>query len=260
MPRTTASLLRVDYVHRAQNPLDPKLRAEMRFVAAHANHCPYAEEYALADGRRAGLDEKAIDALRRGDYSGNLPAEKNAIEFARKMTVSSASITDQEFAALVKQYDEKSVAAMVLTMAYANFQDRVLLCLGSPLEADGPLPPLDVVFASGALVSLPSAITPRKPSSTSSSAAAQTSAGDVVQDDPEWSSVSFEELQQRLERQRQRSTRVRVPEWEEVEPRAPCQFHHSQSRRLELGLPGSSARAGRCMGNASENLGDRKQR
>ena len=69
------------------NPLDPKLRAEMA-VAAHANHCSYAEEYALADGRRrAGLDEKR-PTLRRGDYSGNLPAEKILLEFARKMTVS----------------------------------------------------------------------------------------------------------------------------------------------------------------------------
>ncbi|HZW35016.1 MAG TPA: carboxymuconolactone decarboxylase family protein, partial [Isosphaeraceae bacterium] len=58
MPRTTAALLRVDYVHRARNPLDPKLRARMRWVAAHANRCAYAEEYAVADGRRAGLDDE----------------------------------------------------------------------------------------------------------------------------------------------------------------------------------------------------------
>ena len=76
-------------------PLDPKLRAEMRLVAAHANHCAYAEEYALADGRRAGLDDEAIEALRRGDFSGNSPAEKAALEFARKMTVNSASVTDE---------------------------------------------------------------------------------------------------------------------------------------------------------------------
>ena len=147
IPRTTASLLRVDYVHRARNPLDPKLRAEMRWVAAHANHCAYSEAYAVADGRRAGLDDEAIEALRRGDFSSKSPAEKAALEFARKMTVNSASVTDEEFAALVKHYGEKTVAAMVLSMAYANFQDRLVLCLGSPIEPGGPLPPLDVVFA-----------------------------------------------------------------------------------------------------------------
>ena len=35
MPRTTAALLRLDLVHRTKSPLDPKLRARMRWVAAH---------------------------------------------------------------------------------------------------------------------------------------------------------------------------------------------------------------------------------
>jgi hypothetical protein len=43
MPRTTAALLRLDYVQRAKSPLDPKLRAAMRWVGAHANHCAYTE-------------------------------------------------------------------------------------------------------------------------------------------------------------------------------------------------------------------------
>ena len=98
-----------------------------------------------------GLDDESIAALRRGDVSRKTPAEKAALEFARKITVNSASVTDDEFAALVKHHGEKSVAAMVLTMAYANFQDRLLLCLGSPMEPGGPLPPLDVAFAPGAL-------------------------------------------------------------------------------------------------------------
>jgi alkylhydroperoxidase family enzyme len=224
MPRTTASLLCVDYVHRAKNPLDPKLRAQMRWIAAHANHCAYSEDYALADGRRAGLDDAAIAALRSGDFSAKLPAEKAALEFARKMTVNSASVTDAEFAELVKQYDEKSVAAMVLTMAYANFQDRLVLSLGSPIEPGGPLPPLEVVFAPGSLVSLPGAVTGRKHVSSSNSPQAQSSGTDLIQDDHEWSSVSFDELQERLDRQRRRSTRVRVPEWNEVERVLPSNF------------------------------------
>ena len=35
---------------------------------------------------------------------------------------------------------------MVLLLAYANFQDRFLLCLGATVEPEGPLPPLDVEF------------------------------------------------------------------------------------------------------------------
>ena len=60
-PHLAAALLHLDFVHRAHSPLDPKLRAEMRWVAAHANHCAYAEAYALADARRVGLDEAAVE-------------------------------------------------------------------------------------------------------------------------------------------------------------------------------------------------------
>ncbi len=224
IPRTTASLLRVDYVHRARNPLDPKLRAEMRSVAAHANHCAYAEEYALADGRRAGLDDEAIAALHRGDVSRKSPAEKAALEFARKVTVNSASVTDDEFAALVKHYGEKTVAAMVLTMAYANFQDRLLLCLGSPMEPGGPLPPLDVVFAPGALITRPPATAPGTPPSSLAASGTHSSGKDLIEDAPEWTSLSYDELQVRLETQRNKVTRVRVPSWEEVERGLPPDF------------------------------------
>ena len=51
------------------------------------------------------------------------------------MTVNSASVTDDEFAALVKHHGEKTVVAMVQLMAYANFQDRVVLCLGVATRA-----------------------------------------------------------------------------------------------------------------------------
>ena len=35
---------------------------------------------------------------------------------------------------------------MVLLLAYANFQDRVLLCLDAPIEPGGPMRPVDVAF------------------------------------------------------------------------------------------------------------------
>ncbi len=61
MPRTTAALLRLDLVHRTNSPLDPRLRAKMRWVAAHANHCAYAEAYAAFDAARAGLDHGQLE-------------------------------------------------------------------------------------------------------------------------------------------------------------------------------------------------------
>ncbi|WP_165220432.1 carboxymuconolactone decarboxylase family protein [Aquisphaera insulae] len=222
MPRTAAAMLRVDYVQRAKSPLDPKLRAAMRWTAAHANHCAYAESYALADARRAGLSDEAASALRTGDLSGWSPAERAALGFARKMTVASSTVTDDEFAALVKAYGEKDVVAMVLLLAYSNFQDRLLTCLGTAVEPDGPLPPQDVQFAPGGLQGQMLAF-PK-----SNSALASPTGRDIVPDDPKWAAVGYDDLQVKLERQRNRTTRVRVPTWDEVVRGLPADFRAPQ--------------------------------
>src|SRR5262245_2582463 len=125
LPATTAAMLRLDYLHRAASPLDPKLRGKMRWVAAHANRSPYGEAYALADLRRAGLQEEELKAL-TGDPSGWPASERGALLFARKLTRSAHLVSDDEMAGLIKRHGEKQVVAMVLLLAYANFQDRLL--------------------------------------------------------------------------------------------------------------------------------------
>jgi alkylhydroperoxidase family enzyme len=216
VPRTTGAMLALDFAHRARSPLDPKLRAALRWVAASANHCAYSQAYAVFDAERAGAGRREIEDLRRGVVSGRSPAEQAALEFARKMTVDSAGITDAEFASLVHAYGERQTAAIVLHTGYANFQDRLLLCLDSPLEEGGPAPPPAVEFAPGALHSRPSdalaiPLFPFEPSSGKPQ----------IEVDPEWATQSYEELEARLERQRQRPTRLRVPAWEEVERQLP---------------------------------------
>src|SRR5262249_46954474 len=82
LPRTTAAMLELDYLHRARSPLDPKLRGKLRWVAAHANRCAYTQAYAAADLRRAGVEDKTIRAL-AGDFAGLPAPEKAALAFAR---------------------------------------------------------------------------------------------------------------------------------------------------------------------------------
>jgi alkylhydroperoxidase family enzyme len=180
----------------------------MRRVVAHANRCAYAEAYAEFDGRRAGLDD---GAMRQGARPEDTPADRAALEFARKMTVDSASVTDAEFAALLEAHGEKRVVAMVLLLAYANFQDRLLLCLGSPLESGGPGRPLEVTFAPGVLTTRPG---PKPPGQ--SRPLTKAVGTDLIDDDPDWTAISYEDLQARLESQRRRPTRIRVPSWDEV--------------------------------------------
>jgi alkylhydroperoxidase family enzyme len=212
MPRTTAALLRLDFVHRTLSPLDRKLRAQMRWIVAHANRCSYAEANAAFDAARAGLGPQELDALRRGDYSHKSRVEKRALDFAHKMTVNSAAVTDAEFAVLVKEFGERETAAMVLLSAYANFHDRLLLCLGSTLEPDGPRSPLGVVFTAD-----PAGTKMPRPSPSLASALPKPTGKDLVEDDPDWTSLTYEMLQERLDDEKRKPTRLPIPGWEDVE-------------------------------------------
>jgi alkylhydroperoxidase family enzyme len=214
LPRTTAALLELDYLHREKSPLGPKLRGMMRWAAAHANRCAYAEAYALADLRRAGLDEATIHSL-TGDQAGLAPDEAAAVAFAARLTTAADTVTDAEVARLRKAYGDNRVVAMVLLTAYANFQDRLVLSLGLPVEEGGPLPPPKVRFVKGSAGAGPKAPPRPAPDDTAESDLSRRGA------EVAWAPADFEELQRALDRQRARQPRIPVPSWEEVRGHLP---------------------------------------
>lgn len=216
LPRTTAALLELDLAQRTRSPVAPGLRAAMRWVSARANGCRYAETVALADARRAKVGEAQLQESTGPQLANWTDGERAALEFARKMTVESDSVTDDEFAALVGYFGEHQAASMVLLMAYANFQDRLLLCLETPLESANPLPPVEVTFEAGAFVIPTTPPPPLKPAPTAPPASDALAATDA-----DWKTVSFDVLQERLESQRNKPTRLRIPEWHEVERQLP---------------------------------------
>jgi alkylhydroperoxidase family enzyme len=215
--RTAAAMLELDLAQREKNPLDPILRAKARWVIAHANRCPYSEAYALADLRRAGASEDAIKTLTE-DPAAWPEEDRDLLEFARLHTVDAPSIPDALFARLRQRLGDKGVAALVLVGAYGNFQDRLVLGLRLPIEAGGPLPPLRVAFAPGAFQAVPILPEQATPRSLLSSGVT------VVERDPEWSTLTYEELQARLEAQRDRKPRLPIPTWDEVKKGLPDNF------------------------------------
>src|SRR5262249_20304227 len=122
-----------------------RLRARMRWVAARANRCEYGQRYAEADLLRSGGTPQEVEQLAAG--AKNLPpAERAALAFARQMTLYASSVTDEDVQELVDEFGERTVVAMILQLAYANFQDRLLTTLGIAVEPGGPLPPLEITF------------------------------------------------------------------------------------------------------------------
>jgi alkylhydroperoxidase family enzyme len=204
LPRTTAAMLELDYLVRTSNQLDPGLRGQIRWAAAHASRSAYGEAYALADLRAAGLGEVA-DRLAAGNLSALAPANRASITFAEKLTTDPHSITDAEVAALIDRFGERPVVAMVLVLAYAQFQDRLVLALDLPVESGGPVSPIAARFAKRPF-GVVSAPPPRRPPT-----------GPVTIPAPDglavtgWQALDQEHVRCSLDDQRARRPRIRLP-------------------------------------------------
>jgi len=226
LPRTTAAMLDFDRLHRTKSLLGQKPRAKMRWVLADANRCEYSKAFSTADLKRAGVSGTEIEKLAKLDPDAPA-AERAALRFAYEMTLRAYSVTDESVAELKRVYGDEKLAAMVLLIAAANFQDRLYLALGLELAADEPMEPLDVRFVKTTTKpDVPKRVIPE---------------GDKPKvpefvDDPEWVAVDFTTLQENLTKQRERNGRIRVPSWEEVLAVLPKDYPNKQPIRIQWSL------------------------
>ncbi len=124
------------------------------------------------------------------------------------MTLEADKVTDDEVAFLKSAYGEEKLAAMVLLLANANFQDRLLLALDVPIEPGGPRPALEVRFAKGQPA-------PPVPARVRPEGRPAPPVPELVAD-PAWRALDIDDLRKGLDTQRSNPGRIRVPSWEEV--------------------------------------------
>jgi alkylhydroperoxidase family enzyme len=105
-------MLRLDYAQRTKGPLDPKLRAKMRWVIAHANRCEYSQQTALADLKRSGGSDEEIAAL-TGDAAAWPEADRAPLRFAREHTLIAPQIEDHLLLESVVQNDADGIQAVL---------------------------------------------------------------------------------------------------------------------------------------------------
>jgi alkylhydroperoxidase family enzyme len=199
LPKTTAKMLELDYLHRAKNPLGPELASLLQWTVADALGSKFGKANAEADFRRG----KHIGMLEKlGEKEALDPDAQVAAAFARRLTLEGSAITDEEFATLLRLYGAEKVTAIVHTVAYANFHNRVVLGLGA--EGD-PVSPLDVKFDPERLTKVP---TPPRPPWDDLKAV--TAEGLAVRVD--WGKSTREELTLALDRQKERKLRMPLPD------------------------------------------------
>jgi alkylhydroperoxidase family enzyme len=228
LPHTAAAMLELDYTQRAKSPLPPALRAKMRWVAASANRSPYGMAYAKFDLKRAGASDAELAKLSDDPTTWD-DVERPALTFAQKMTREAYKVSDEEVVELRQLFGNAKVVAMVQLLAYANFQDRLLLALDVPVEKNGPLPPVAVKFArpfTGGAAPAARAVPDVKDSD----------AGPKQVTDPEWRQLDFDSLQKFMESQRGREPRIPVPSFDSVKKYLPPTFPKDQQLKINWSL------------------------
>jgi alkylhydroperoxidase family enzyme len=203
LPQTTAAMLELDYLHRTGDALPAEVRGIVRWAAAKALGSPYGEAVALGDLRAAGVGEDFIGTLTtdRPALSGDVHP---VVGFVYTLTRAGHEVSDAQVAQLIERFGEKQVVAMVLLVAYANFQDRLTLALKIESEPDGPRPPLDVKFVRRRLEAV-ALVPPRRPPATPA-------APDHVPPGPTEPVLNLAGIQTALAQQRCRLPRIRLPE------------------------------------------------
>jgi hypothetical protein len=140
-------------------------------------------------------------------------AEGLALAFAKKLTRAGHAITDEEFAAVLKQFGPEKTTALVHTVAYANFYNRIILGLGVKGESPVAEPIGGAFDFDAAKVKAPD----RPPWDDLKSAK-----GDGLAVRVEWSNKEFDELNRTLDRQKERKLRIPLPDdkaFEKLPPR-----------------------------------------
>jgi alkylhydroperoxidase family enzyme len=205
LPRTTAGMLQLDYLHRAKNPLGPVLAAKLQWTAADTLNCNYGRSYAAADLKRAGVDPTEF-IKSAGDPARLSEPDRVVVNFARKMTSAAHTVTDEEVALLLKRFGPEKVVAMVHTLAWANFQYRVILGLGVQVEPKGPLPPLDPVLDKASLTKV---VAPKRPP-WKEAQKVKMSLGALLR--PDWQDESATTSARAVELQKARQPRIPLPD------------------------------------------------
>ena len=194
LPKTAAKMLELDDLHRAKSPIGNALRAKLRWVASDAAGSAYGKAYAEHDAKLAGVPKEALEAWAESD--------DKLVPFARKMAVVADSITDAEFAALLKVHGAEAMVGIVHSLAYAGFQDRILLALGCEPEKEF-VPPLGQAFDAKMLDSV---TTPKRDAMPKGEPLPKSSAAIFP-----WGDLTGKRMPAEMDLQRRRPLRVPLP-------------------------------------------------
>lgn len=135
LPESTLALLELDYRHRRQNPLGAVQAAKLRWIVADALGSSYGRQAAEFDLRGEGWSDEELSTWAR-DWNATESVDREVLQFARQLTVAGHAVTDEAVTRLLRQSDAETVVAVVHTVAFANFQNRLFFGISDNVSAE----------------------------------------------------------------------------------------------------------------------------
>jgi len=117
--------------------VDLKTKEIAGLRAAFLNGCQYCSTRHTASGKRAGLSDEQIQALREGGYATSAAfdeREKAVARLAEKVTTHPNAVTDEDIRQLRKWFGEADLVELNLIIGTMNLTNRFNECFAVELE------------------------------------------------------------------------------------------------------------------------------
>jgi AhpD family alkylhydroperoxidase len=109
------------------------IQLQISFAVSTANECRYCTLHQVLGLRRLGVDPAKLQAMRKDD-SMLTPRELVAVKFARKLTDRPSGISDEDFAAVKKEFGDNGALEVLLQTCNFAFMNRFTDGLQLPSE------------------------------------------------------------------------------------------------------------------------------
>ena len=106
---------------------------QVSFAVSMANGCRYCTIHQVVGLRRLGVDPTRLLAMEKDD-SALTPRERTAVVFARALTASPSTVTDADYAAVKKEFQEQGALEVLLQTCNFSFMNRFTDGLRLPSE------------------------------------------------------------------------------------------------------------------------------
>lgn len=209
LPMTTAAMLELDYEYRNTKELSGRLRGLVRLAVARINKSTYGLDVAAYELTKEGIPSDLVKSWQSGSTQGLSPQERTIVNFCEQLTRRGSSLSEEDYNLTASILSDREMVGLVLLIAYANFQDRLVMALGVPSETTAAAHRSAPQFPG--LLAYTKSVAPkvRKPFTN-----------DAVLDTHDqiatWEPVSVEIVQSSLEHQRLRTPRINIPSWDEI--------------------------------------------